>query len=104
MKNSFTNSIKRTNIDIRKSSAYFFYIQVSTILHIKDYCFTYVIADLYLTTMYENPMTRGQTQGLVQLWRNGGLYSSGPRQHKGVVEEAFKEIGRDFVKAWKRDN
>ncbi len=103
MREAFLQPLRNSSIQITKSSAYFFYIKTTTIPYVKNTCITYVNAELLLTERYFNSATRSEKSGIIRLWSRGVLYTSGKSQHPEGVNSKFRELGRDFLQAWQRD-
>ena len=90
-------------IRLTNSSSYWLHMQVTTIIFENTNCVSNVEVTLYANTRYFNPGTQSEQIGRVELWRNGGLYSSVLDTHQIQINSALRKIGLGLREAWIKD-
>ena len=103
LQSSFLDPLKGSGVKVVEVSDYFFYIRVTTLRFVTEYCLTYVSAELLLGHRYFNPATNNDLWGLIRLWFSGTLITTGWEEHPAEIYSAFHALGDSFLKAWKRD-
>ncbi|MFD2207736.1 hypothetical protein [Kiloniella antarctica] len=90
-------------IRLTNSSSYWLHMQVTTIIFENTNCVSNVEVTLYANTRYFSPGTQSEQIGRVELWRNGGLYSSVLDTHQIQINSALRKIGLKLREAWLKD-
>ncbi|MCZ4282965.1 hypothetical protein O4H49_19435 [Kiloniella laminariae] len=88
---------------LTRSSAYWLHTKVTTIIFDKVNCVSNVEVVLYANTRYFNPATASEMIGRVEVWNNGGLYSSEAETHQVQVNNALHKMGTSLRDAWAKD-
>ena len=103
LEKAFMAPAEAQGLQVSDSSSYWVYIRATTLLYGEKSCVTNIDAAAFVETRYFSPATLDERLGRVELWAKSDLLISDKRVHAVVVNNAFRESGRDFLGRWQRD-
>ncbi len=103
LQEAFMAPAREQGLAVTDSSPYWIFVRATTLIYSEKSCITHVDAAVLVNTRYFNPATLQDRSGRVELWSKGNLLVSDIKVHSVVVNNAFREMGRDFLTQWQRD-